>query len=314
MNPDVLDEEGGTQAELSYEEEWAAQWGVPEQDDKGTQDEQEELELEDGDADQETEVEEVAATPVAAPDDPYSWIAALPDAVKEQAERLKHSALSDKGRVSAYNRELETLRRELEAAKNSTRAPVPATQSPSVSAAPELSAKFKQLKEDFPEFAEAVEELRELDRVQIESRITAALSPVTQITAQKARDDFERQVTASAEEIFRTTETGWDWKEIVVGEDFLAWLKLQPSSVRAAAALPDATEAIAILSRYEQDYEAAIALTEPTANSPALKADEVRKTRNQRKASSVTPGSRPVAIDPKNQSGDYDSQFNAMWG
>jgi hypothetical protein len=326
-NPKIDIEEAQDEQELSYEDEFEELWGK-QPDDGSEQDEDENEETGEQYADDETEgLGEQEAPPVAPPvaatpattNDPYAWIKALPEEVRAQAESLKHSAMSDQGRVAAYNRQLDSLRRELEAAQRQARSPVPAEQKgqPSVSAAPELPAKFKQLKEDFPEFADAVEEMRELDRLRYEARLTEALSPLEEQRVAHQRTSFTDTVSAAAKDIFQTEESGWAWQDIVAGDDFLAWLDLQPASMKAAARAPDPVEAIAVLRRYRQDYDTAVAaMQDPAtpANSSARQADDVKNRRNKRKSTSVVPGSRPVASDPKNVSGDYEDAFNAMWG
>ena len=325
--PKQQEEEAQTELELSYEDEFEELWGKQPDDDSDQADDYSAGADEQEDEDDGEDIEAQDAAPPKKSDpakpapsaDPYAWIQALPEEVRTQAENLKHSALSDQGRVAAYNRQLDSLRRELEAAQRQARTPAPAEQTSktSVSAAPELPEKFKQLKEDFPEFADAVEEMRELDRLRYEARLTEALSPIEEQRVAQQRSSFLDTVSAAGRDIFQTEETGWHWQEIVKGDDFLAWLDMQPASMKAAARTPDPDEAISVLRRYRQDYDVAVAaMQDPAtpANSSARQADEVKNRRNKRKSTSVVPGSRPVASDPKNVSGDYEAQFNAMWG
>ena len=325
-DPNVKEEAQDEQG-LSYDEEWEAQWGASEEASSDpAPDEDDDSGAEDGadvdGKDDSTQASETTSTstPLVAPqsDDPFGWIKALPEEVREQAEQLRHSALSDQGRVAAYNKQLAQLRQELDAAKQAAARPAaPAEQKPSVSAAPELSEKFKQLKEDFPEFAEAVEEIREIDRLRYEARLTEALSPIEQMKIAQQRADFDETVTTGVKD-FLPDAPEWDWRVITKEADFHAWLKLQPQSMNTAARSSDPQEALNVLRRYKQDYDAAVAemqfTPDTTTNASTQKADDVKQRRTKLKNSSVVPGSKPVPTDPNAIEGDYDAMFNARWG
>lgn len=318
-NPKTI-EEARSDEQVSYEDEWASQWGA---DDTNEQDAIENEEGVDEEVDEDVtdvvtqDAVTAPATP-AAPADPFAWINNLPEKVREQAEQLKHSALSDQGRVAAYNKQLAELKRELEAAKRyaATAVPVPAEQKPSASAAPELPAKFKQLKEDFPEFAEAVEELRAIDRAQYEARFTEAVSPIERMRVREQRAIFAEAVSAGTAEFLPTDDPEWNWEVVAKSKDFLAWLDMQPESVQDAARVPKPVEALNVLRRYKQDWDVAVSQMLPptvTEGASTQKADAIKHRRDQRKRTAVVPGSKPVATDPNLINGDYEAEFNARW-
>ncbi len=259
--------------------------------------------------------------------DPYAWIEELPEEVKQQAEALRHSATSHQGRAVAFQRRLGELQQELDELRTS-RERKPADQksgSKSVasdSAAPELPEEWKKLQEDFPEFAAAVESLRKIDREQYEAKLTEVLSPIEKQRVAQQREVFDNKVTEGSKAIF--TE-GDDWHEIVTGDDFLAWLEMQPKSMRQAARTPDPDEALYVLRRYKQDYDEAVAhiLQEEglspddkttKASAKPNKADEVKSRRSKRKKESVAPESKPVSTTSERVSGDHEALFNSMWG
>lgn len=322
--------------ELSYEDMFAEEWGEgtpaqeepePEPEDaEDTADAAEEI-TDPDDAGSTTheeenqEQDEPAAEPKS--DDPYSWIEALPDEVKEQAKALKHSALSDQGRVAAYNRRVRDLQDEIDRMKTRPASSTAAEAPEPSSAAPELPEKFKQLKEDFPEFADAVEAIRQYDRELWNQELTEKLTPFEQERTVAKRSAFDAAVTKEAEAIFNTEETGVHWQDVVEGEDFRAWLADQPNSVKRAAVTPDASEAVYVLRQYERDYQAAIADLDSNQNEQIpvqkeepshSKADAIQTRRKQRKQTGVTPGSKPIQSDPDAQGGDYEAEFNRTWG
>lgn len=319
------------EADANYDAEFEAQWGEnderleaePNEDEELEDEESDELDDESGeqgseqddpdDSDEESEE---------ATDDTYSWIDSLPEEVKDEAERLKHSAESDRGRISAYNRQLRDLREELDRMKSRPAARPAATGAPATEpAVHELPEKFKQLKEDFPEFAEAVDSLREYDREQFEQQLEAKLQPLEQDRVKQQQHDFNSAVDEAANEIFNTNETGTEWRDVVHSEDFTAWLQMQPRSVKEAATKPDPAEAINVLSRYESDYQAAVAIMNGDDDTDVLEennqsneADELKAKRTKRKKGSVAPGSKPIIADPTSEGGNYEDEFNAQWG
>lgn len=252
-------------------------------------------------------------------DDPYSWINSLPDEVKEQAEALKHRAQSDQGRVAAYNRRVNDLQAEVDRMK--PRQPQTAEQARSPApAASELPEEFKKLKEDFPEFADAVEAIRAHDREQFRAELSEKLQPLEAERTTARRSNFKQAVTTAAEDIFDTQNTGVVWEDVVQGEDFRAWLSMQPKSVQHAATIPDAEEAIYVLRSYERDYQAELARTAPAKaqpvqqEAPAPTADKVQARRQKRQERSVGVKSRPIISDPNSEGGDYEAEFNRRWG
>lgn len=327
-----LNQEASSEEDLSYEEEFAALWGADESEEPetpeptGDEEDVTDEESEETSSEEGQEVPAVAAAPSTpspkSTSDPYQWIDSLPEEVREQARQLKHAAASQQGRAAAFQRRAEELQQELDRARTAPRpAPTADRAKASDPAAPELPSKFKQLKEDFPEFAEAVEEIRALDRQQYQKQLEERLTPLNEITARTKKAEFDSAVNEAAAEIFNTIETGVYWKDIVVGEDFRAWLALQPKSIQTAAGVPDPTEAVYVLRRYEEDYQNALKQlqSEATPATPAsqksTQADKVKEKRAQRMQKSVAPGSKPAAADPKHGGGgDYDAEFDAMWG
>lgn len=330
--------EASSDTDQSYEEMFNDLWGAdesnePESDEPSSDEEQ----------DEEQEVEESAEgsgagqgssqeTPPPAPptstpasSDPYAWIDSLPEEVKEQARALRNQASSHQGRATAFQRRVSELQedlRRLEAARKVE----PADRKPQATesaAQVAHSKKLEALKEDFPEFAEALEEVRSAERQEVERRLQEALKPLEEDRARKRVTEFEQAVTAEAERIFNTPETGVHWKDIVAGADFRAWLDMQPKSVQQAARTPDVSEAVFVLRRYEDDYQRAVKElgldksskeTAAPVSNEAARAEELKRKRKQRQVTSTAPGSRPADGGKHDVSGDYEEMFDAMWG
>ena len=336
---DQSPETSSEEENLSYDDEFEALWGeglVSDQDDDEedlpTSNEEDEPDAEPAEAEEEddTEVEQEAEPsprkpkPAKAEEDPYSWIDSLPEEARNKATLMRNQALSHQGRATAFQRRVEELQQELRRLEKA-RAEEPADRKPkgTESAAPEMPEKFKQLKEDFPEFAEALEEIQTTERERYEQLLQRRLEPLEVERAQKERSQFEEAVSRAAEEIFHTNETGVHWKDVVNGQDFAAWLHMQPKSVRQAASIPDPAEAIYVLRRYEEDYQREVerlGLNQPPQaentgpSEEVTRAEQLKRERAERKRKSTAPGSRPAETDKESEGFDYYAEFDRQWG
>ena len=258
-----------------------------------------------------------ASTPHVTPRDQYGWIEGLPEEQREMAERLRHEALSDRGRVSALTRKVNEITTEL-AKAHSDVAPAadaePAT-------APEViaSEKMKQLQEDYPELGKQLTDLWAEQAASLRKDFSDQLTPIQEARTADAQASAQQQIDSAAAEIFDTDNTGLHWQDVVKSEDFTAWLNLQPAFIQTTARTSDDPQAgVDVLRMYETDYQAAIAAqASNSSNSDSedkSQGDAVQAERNRRKATTVSPESRPVGSDSDAVSGDHESMFNAMWG
>lgn len=304
---------------LSYDDEFNAIWGTGSAKEVEAEEGPEEVE------DVEDEVPEPSEDPApspapAAPTDPYAWISALPEEVRKQAESLRHSAESHQGRAVAFQRRLQDAQEQLD--KYSRQVP-PAEEKggkPDEPAAPE-PPEWAKLKEDFPEFAEAVDAIRAQDRQRHEALIKEALSPIEQERHQRALREFQDNVTRGARNLFAADDAEFTWsdvKDVVDSDDFRAWLDMQPPPIQAAASTPNADSALYVLKQYHRDYHDAVALMQDQeatpSNPPTSKADKVRQSRQKRLNKSNVPPPKAADHNPDEVAGDYEAMFNARWG
>jgi hypothetical protein len=145
------------------------------------------------------------------------------------------------------------------------------------------------------------------------------LQPIEDERTTQARKVFDSEVSNGAEEIFDTTKTGVDWHDVVTSNNFGSWLSQQPVSVQRAATVRDSSEALNVLRRYEDDYQRSVQAktdveTKKTQEEQTTKADNIKKTRTQRQAAGVAPGSKPSPSAGNEGGGDYEAEFNARWG
>lgn len=227
--------------------------------------------------------ESVPAEPAqAAPEDPY---AGLPDAVKAQlakidelqqsnAQLLQH-VRSAEGRVAAMQREFQQAR---QAATQVS--PQDAPSQGQMAAAVQNPEKWEQLKQDFPEWASAMEEY-------VTAKLGAVRPQGAGLTPEQVAGYVQQQVQQTKAEMARAIEEARiegkyeDWRGTVNTPEFAAWFAVQSPETRALADSPKARDAIAMLDLYEK------ARVRP--------ASDVRNERNQRLAAAATtrPGQTP---------------------
>lgn len=221
----------------------------------------------------------------AAPVEPADPLAGLPDEVKaalakitqlEQANaQLLHHVKTAEGRVAAMQREFQQARQAA-----TTVAPEQAPTQGQMAAAVKNPEKWEQLKQDFPEWAGAMEEklAAELSRFKPQQ---AGLTP------EQVAGYVQQQVAQTKAEMTRTIEEARiegkyeNWRETVNTPEFMAWFAQQPQDVRSLADSTAARDAIRMLDMFQQ------AKVRPAA--------EVKQERGARLAAAATvrPGQTP---------------------
>jgi len=253
-------------------------------------------------------------------EDPYAWIDSLPEEVRDKAVHLREQTKTHYGRATAFQRRASQLEEELRRAQ-ALRDAEPADRSSKNSepAAPKTLEKLERLKEDFPEFADALEEVVQTERQRVQEELRNQLKPLIHEQQERRSNQFVAAVDAEAERIFNTPETGVYWKDVVDGEDFRTWLEMQPRSVQQAASTPSAQEAVHVLRLFETDYQAALAeynarnAQPETVSQETARAEQLKEKRQRRKEASAAPGSKPAGSS-RQGGGDYEEMFDAMWG
>ena len=213
-------------------------------------------------------------------DDP---LADLPEAVRAKlaqidelaaanAQLLQH-VKSAEGRVAAVQREFEQARR---AATQVS--PQDAPSQGQIATAAKNPEKWDQLKQDFPEWADAMEEY-------VASKLSSA--PATGLTPEQVVEFVNNQVAASKAEMGRLLEEARvegkyeNWRDIVNTTEFAQWFTVQDHQTRALADSASARDAIRMLDMFHA-----------TKNKSAA---DIKQQRGARLAAAATsrPGSTP---------------------
>lgn len=226
---------------------------------------------------QDTPEPQAAAPAQEAPVDP---LAGLPEEVKialskitrleQDNAQLLHHVKTTEGRVAAMQREAQQAR---QAATSVDAAPSQGQ----MAAAAKNPEKWEQLKQDFPEWAGAMEEYvgSKLSDMQPSVRATDIVEYVQQQLA------TERETMKAALEEARVEGKYENWRDTVNTSDFAAWYALQPNEIKNLADSPAARDAIRMLDLFH------VAKAKP--------ASEIRQERGARLAAAATtrPGQTP---------------------
>jgi hypothetical protein len=207
-------------------------------------------------------------------------LAGLPEEVKialskitqlEQANaQLLHHVKTTEGRVAAMQREAQQGR---QAAASVDAAPSQGQ----MAAAAKNPEKWEQLKQDFPEWAGAMEEY-------VGSKISG-MQPGVQAT--DIVDYVQRQLATERESMRTAIEEARvegkyeNWRDTVATSDFAAWYALQPGEVKSLADSTSARDALRMLDLFH--------------SAKSRPASEIRQERGARLAAAATtrPGQTP---------------------
>lgn len=163
--------------------------------------------------------------------------------------------------------------------------------------------KLAKLKEDFPEFAEALEE------VVGGIKPTGGVDPNDMAKLSQAAAEAQQRAEATAQELVmlqekrRLDKAHPDWEEVIEDNSYKQWLAVQNPQIQYAATHSnDARDAITILNLYKQSQE------QEAASSTADKSRRV----SQRLESAVTPtsGKQVTRRDYKTEHDEFLAGFN----
>lgn len=218
---------------------------------------------------------QAAAAPAAEPADPF---AGLPDVVKAKLAQidelaqanaqLLHHVKTAEGRVAAMQREFQQSR-----AAQTAVAPQDAPSQGQIAKAANNPEKWEQLKQDFPEWAGAMEEY-------VAAQLGSVKPQGQTLTPEQVAGMVQQQVGAVEQTFARRLEEARiegkheHWKDTINTTEFAQWFTAQPPEVQVLARSTAARDAIRMLDLYEQ------AKVKPVA--------EVKQERGARLAAAAT--------------------------
>jgi len=200
------------------------------------------------DAGSTNEGHEGAAGQESPPDDPLARISASLEALHKRVDQVDGNTRATSGRVSALQSAIE------KGNAASVRAGTDAPSGEQIAQALHDPDAFKQLKEDFPDFAGPVE--REFAAIRADLAKLSKPAEQQQVNV----EEIEQRATQKALRTFRE-ETVEDahpgWRESVKSKEFKDWLPKQSEDVKALAASDRPRDAIKLLNVYAEHYRKA---------------------------------------------------------
>jgi len=219
--------------------------------------------------------QELAPEPVPEPEDPLAGLSptvraklAQIDELAQANAQLLHHVKTTEGRVAAMQREAEQAR---QAAAQV--APQDAPSQGAIVNAAKNPEKWEQLKQDFPEWAGAMEEY-------VASKLGNQPSPQQLLTPEQVTQYVQQQVAQTKSEMGRLMEEARiegkyeNWRDTVNTTEFAQWFAVQSPETRALADSSAARDAIRMLDMYQ------------TAKS--VSATDIKQERGARLAAAAT--------------------------
>lgn len=226
--------------------------------------------------------------------------------LQEQLERLRHSEASQRGRLGAYQRQINELQRQVQGRQQAARQAPQQDDTIGEGASDDQqrqdmasamgSDDWQTFAEDFPDMARALETRLHADRqerAQLEQRL-AEYEPALQSIQQQAHEQH-LQVQEDA-----LSARHPDWREVVAAPAFVEWLNQQPESLQRLTASDDAAEAAALLDLYRSHTGAA---------GPAESRTGTPDRRQQRLAAAQSVGRRGAPRKAQ-VADDFDAAFD----
>jgi len=185
-------------------------------------------------------------------DEPEEDVSSRLKELEEENQKLKHSDASQRGRLGAYQRQINELQRkaqELESAKSTDangEAQSDDQQRKDMAESMGLED-WEAFKEDFPDMAKAFEARLKADQqrqAQLEQQVSELRSAVQPMQEQAHQQQLQSEYA-------RLEDRHSDWREVVNAPQFQEWLQSQNPSIQQLAGSDSADDASALLDFYK---------------------------------------------------------------
>lgn len=210
---------------------------------------------------------------------------------KQEVQQWQHRYNSDLGRQNAYQKKIQELEGQLQQVKKQQ------TSNPQGSGMSDKE--WKELQEDFPEIAKAVEARINAVASRYENEIGQLkqnLTPIQERLEQQAQAEFKQQQLNILEQQHS------DWRDISQSSEFKSWVPQQPPAIQQLVGSMNAADAAYILTTYKR--EKGIGL-EPAPETELKQ----RRDRQLRQAQTIPArGGRVRGNEPP--SDDFDAAFS----
>lgn len=225
-------------------------------------------------------------------------------AAQQRLQSLEHDSRSNRGRVGALQREVDTLKKQLAAY---TKAAGSTGQDQDSS-----DADIRRLQEEYPEVARPV--LKELSSLR--TQLSQALERLDQRDSTEAQAQREQALDREEQAL---TQMHPDWMEVTANPAFSQWLNTQPRYVmeaiqRNGEAIQDAAEAADVIGRFKAHQGAAATAAPSASGATATGAPANLAARRQRQLESGAAVSSRGAGPAGGPPDDFEAAFTYYAG
>lgn len=207
---------------------------------------------------------------------------------KAEFQKLQHQHNSDKGRISAFQRQVSDLQQKVK--------DISATGKPEEM----TDEQWDQLQQDYPDIAAGIQSVLSKTLQQFDgkfSRLESKLEPLEQ----NAQDDFVNG------QMNLLTEAHPDWKQVSGSDEYLEWLLSQPAPVQQMAESMQASDNIWLLDNFKRGFQADPA---PDTSTQEDKSAGLREKRERQLRQSQTISTRQSGKGRDDlTNNDFDSAF-----
>lgn len=160
--------------------------------------------------------------------------------LKAQLQAANHKFNSVNGRINAYQRQIEQL-------KQQQRAPQPsAGDNPQGSGMSD--AKWEQLKQDYPDIAEAMEAQLNGVRSQYQNELQQLRQQVEPIQQKQQEAEYNSHISSQMEAL---NSAHPDWQDVVRTAEYTSWLQQQPQAIQQLMGSTSAEDNIYLLNTFK---------------------------------------------------------------
>jgi len=215
------------------------------------------------------------------------------DAILAENQQLKHKARSAEGRVSAYQKKIN------EQAEKIAQIRLPEQDD-------QDDEEWQDIKDTFPEIAEAFEKKLSRMRVQIEKNVAAEVSKtVAPILSEAEQRRVEEQTSRETRELEALEKVYPDWRKDVSSDAFEEWFLDQSAGVRRLFESDDSRDAVALLGLYHGQ-------SQPTKKAGKEEVAAVIEKRNKQLKQGRTLETKAHGQRIDTNDGDFETEFKAF--
>jgi hypothetical protein len=207
--------------------------------------------------------------------------------IEEERDQWRHRFQSDAGRVGALQRKINELETQL--TSSASKSPEQPSQR-EIEGAIGDDKKLDEFKEDYPEFADAIQHI-------VESRLQKEREALEEKFGQQIKPIHERFQKNEQEQYFASQYAALeaahpDWQSVGRSQEFMEWVKRQPPIIQQAANSDDAHDVSFVLDTFKGQRKPA-------------RTQESRRTRLEQNVSVKSRGAAPTG-PPDDFEGAFD--------